>query len=245
VNALRLKVRGARERLRYGRWVRALRRELARHDGTLVLDAPHRARLLGGAPRLRVFGTGEGDATFTLRIGRGVIVGPDCSLEVWARGTNALELGDGVELEDATRIHLRSGAVRLGAGAITRGHCLLKSDGELVCGLATRIGHGSVIHCTERVELGDHAVVAESATVIDSDHTWDEHGTPFLQLPVRVDPVLIGANTLVAAGARVTRGARIGPGSLVAAGAVVLGGDYPAGSVLGGVPAAALKAPAS
>ncbi|MFL5843137.1 MAG: acyltransferase [Solirubrobacteraceae bacterium] len=243
MNALRLKLRGARERRRYARWIRTLRIELERQGGRLVVETAARPRLLADVPYVRAVGEGDGSGTLTLRIGRGVLIGPGLSLEVWARTDTTLELGDEVQLEDATRIHLRGGAVRLGRATITRGHCLLKSDGELVTGEATRVGHGSVVHCSGRVELGDHAVVAESATVIDSDHTWDEHGTPFLQLPIAVEPVTIGANSLVAAGARVTRGVTLGPGSLVAAGAVLTRGDYPAGSVLGGVPARSLKPP--
>jgi acetyltransferase-like isoleucine patch superfamily enzyme len=54
-------------------------------------------------------------------------------------------------------------------------------------------------------------------------------------------PVRVGANTLVAASTVITRGALIGPNSIVAAGAVVRAGGFPAGSLIGGVPARVLR----
>jgi acetyltransferase-like isoleucine patch superfamily enzyme len=83
--------------------------------------------------------------------------------------------------------------------------------------------------------------MAESGTIIDSDHTWDDDGTPWHKTPLAVTPVRVGRNVLVAAGARITRGANVGDESVVAANAVVTAGDYPPRCVLGGVPARVLK----
>ncbi|WP_366943121.1 DapH/DapD/GlmU-related protein [uncultured Victivallis sp.] len=50
-----------------------------------------------------------------------------------------------------------------------------------------------------------------------------------------------GLNCWIGAKATILDGARIGDNSIVAAGAVVCRGEYPAGVILGGVPAKVIK----
>ena len=66
---------------------------MRRNGGRLVVDAPHGA-LLEDPPRIRARMTGDGDGTFTLRIGSNVTLGSGVRIVIWALGTNVLEIGD-------------------------------------------------------------------------------------------------------------------------------------------------------
>ena len=103
------------------------------------------------------------------------------------------------------------------------------------------MSHGSVIHCNERVELGDLSNITEHVTVVDSDHTHDGSGDYVLDQPLRVSPVTIGPNTFIGAKSVVLRGARLGANAMVAAGSVVHGGDYPDGWLIAGTPAKPIR----
>jgi len=240
---LRRALRGARAawwRARFRLWAARLDLELRRRGGRLVLDAPHGLRF-DGPPRIRAVMRGEGDGTFTLRVGRRASVGRDLHLEVWAQGTNVLELGDDAYLLDGVRILLRSGSVRLGARTLVRDYSVLKSEGVLEIGADAQVSYHSVIHCRERVELADRVMMAERVTVVDSEKVRDGGDTPIVEGPLRVGPIALGRNVYVGAGVVITHGSRVGENSTVAAGAVLAGGEFPAGWVIGGVPATALR----
>jgi acetyltransferase-like isoleucine patch superfamily enzyme len=238
-DALRPALRRARagwQRARFAAWSRRFSIELRRRKGRLVLDAPHGAQL-EGLPVLRCQQVGEGDASFTLRIGRNVRFGRGVTLVVWALGTNVLEIGDDTLIDDHVHLHMRGGTVRVGRAAVIREFVVMRSEGVLSIGEKGNVSHGSVIHCKERVDLEDLTVLAEHVTVVDSDHTADGGDEFFLDRPLRVTPVVVGRNTLVASKSAVLRGARIGRNSLVAAGSVVTRGDYPDGWLIAGSPA--------
>ncbi len=119
---------------------------------------------------------------------------------------------------------------------------MLKSYGELTLGSRSIVSYSSAVHCEERVALEDLVGMAERVTVVDSDKLLAGTDDYFNDRPSRVGPVRIGRNTYVGAGAVITRGATIGPNSAVAANAVVTAGEHPAGWLLAGLPAKAIKA---
>ncbi len=180
---------------------------------------------------------GEGDGVFELVIGRGVYIGADLVLEVWAKGSNRLVLSDRVDIYDHVKLELHSGSIELGRGTTVRDLSLLKSTSELRIGSGVIVSRGVFIQCADRIEVGDRAALGEWVSLIDSDHTPDGSDTYFLDLPIRYDPVVVGSNTLVARGAVVLRGARVGRNSLVAANSVVMRGEYPPSRLLAGAPA--------
>jgi acetyltransferase-like isoleucine patch superfamily enzyme len=233
-------VRAGWQNLRFRAWAARLDVELRRRGGRLVLDAPHGLGFVS-PPRLRVLLAGAGDGTFTLRIGRGVTLGRDVQLEVWAGGTNELSLGDDSYLLDGVRVLLRSGSVSLGARTNVRDFAILKSQGRLEVGADSQVSYHSVIHCRERVSLADRVVMAERVTIVDSEKDRDGSDTPVVDRPLRVDPVSIERNVFVAAGAVIACGSHVGAGVTVAANSVLTGGDYPAGWVIAGAPAQAVR----
>lgn len=180
LRSLARRVRGGWRALRFRLWVTRLRFELARRGARLALDAPHGAEL-ERLPIVRVHPAGAGAGTLTLRIGQGVRFGRNVALELWAHGTNRLELGDYAHVYDGARLGLYSGSISLGHHSSIRYNAILKSAGELRVGNEVFVSHGSVVHCDARVALGDRSGLAEGVTIVDSDHPLDgtdEHFYP-------------------------------------------------------------------
>jgi acetyltransferase-like isoleucine patch superfamily enzyme len=229
-----------RKRIRFRLWVARLRFELRRHGARLVLEAPHGAEF-DGPPAIKVFPDGDGSAVTTLRIGRDVRLGRDMTLEVFGRGTNLLAIGDVARFMNGVRIALRAGAIEIGSDALVRDGAWLKSDGRLVVGDTVVVGPRTSLHCTEAISIGDRVGIAENVSILDSDHIVDGSDEHYRDRPVRSTPVALEANVLISAGVVILRGATIRRNSVVGANAVVRRGEYPAGSVIAGNPAAVSK----
>ena len=221
-------------------WAARLDFELRRKGGRLVLDAPETPKF-SRLPTIKAVRQGSGAGTLTLRIGGDVHFGRGVVLEVWAPGTNTLEIGDHNML-DGCILQLRSGAIRTADHVQIRNFSVLKSYGELHLGSQVIVNYTNAIHCEERVVLQDLVGLAERVTIVDSDKLLTGSDDYFNDRPSRVGPVEIGRNTYLGAGAVITRGAAIGPNSAVAANAVVTAGEHPAGWLLAGVPAKPIKA---
>jgi acetyltransferase-like isoleucine patch superfamily enzyme len=225
-------------RARLAAWSRATRRRV----GRLELDAPHGPGLTGRLPRVELTHLGRpGDGVLRVRIGLGVRIGAGVVLEVLPTGTCTLELGDDVALGDGVHLLLRGGAIRLGAHTQVRAFSVLKAEGEIVAAGRNLLSYGSVVHCAQRVTLGERTALGEHTTIADSEHTTS--GDDFYNAPLDVAPVTLGANVLGGAGAVYTRGTTVGDDCQVAAGAVLAGGSaYPARSLIAGVPARVVRA---
>ena len=227
--------------VRFQAWIARLRAELAARGARLIVDAPHGV-VMDGLPHLRIVNKGEGTRTLTLRIGPGVTLGRGIELEVWAGGTNMLELDDHAFIMDSVHISLRNGAIRLGPHASLRTHSIAKSEGELVFGRYAGLSFGGILHCAERIELHDYAGGADRVTIVDSEKAIDGSDTYFLEQPLRTAPVIIESNVFLASNVVVTAGTRIGKNAVVGAGAVLTGKEYPGGWIIGGIPAKPIKA---
>ena len=229
-----------RHRVRFAVWTAWLRLQLRRRGARLEVDAPFGARIEGW-PHVDVRARGEGGGSLHLRIGRGVSLGRALHLDVWGGAANRLELGDGMYFLYGARVELRGGAVVIGAHTTVRDGAVLKSDGELRVGEDVLVSFGSVLACTERIEVGDHCGLAERVTITDSDHTHDGSDRHWRSQALRVSPVRLGRNVLVSANAVVLRGAEIGDNAVIGAGAVVGGGEHPGGWLYTGAPAKPAK----
>jgi acetyltransferase-like isoleucine patch superfamily enzyme len=233
------RMRRFRKRLRFRLWAARLKLELRRNGGRLVLEAPVPPDF-DSLPRIRAVKKGEGSGTFTLRLGTGVHFGHGVVLEIWAEGTNVLEIGDHSLLHGCI-IQLRSGSITCADHVQIRDFTVVKSYGDLRMGSGVIVNYSCFIHCERDIVLEDLAAGAERVTIIDSDKDLTGGDDFFNDRPSLVDPVRIGRNTFMAAGVVITRGVTIGPNCAIAANAVVTRGDYPRGWLLGGVPARPLK----
>lgn len=228
--------------LRLRLWSLELRARLRRHGVRLDLRIGDDVRF-AGRPHLDLdLHDATPSGSLVLRIGARSRIGRDLVLDVRPGGENVAELGEGCLLGDHVRLQLRGGAIRLGDNVNVRDFCELKSGGELTVGAHAVCARNVTVHCVERVTLGAYVAIAERVTITDSDHGADGSDSWVLAQPLRVDPVAVGDNVLVATNAVLLRGVRLGANAVVAAGAVVTAGEVPAGWLVAGVPAKAVKA---
>lgn len=170
-----------------------------------------------------------------LRIAPDVLLGRAVRVTVAPNTRNRLWLGPNARLGDNVRIMLNGGSVELGPRAELRRDVVANVSGELRMGTDTVISWGSVLHCSQRIELADMAGLAEQVTVADSSHYWttpDEH----FWHNVRRGEVFIGRNTWICPKVTITRNSRIGDYCLVASNSVVTGA-VPDRSFASGIPA--------
>jgi acetyltransferase-like isoleucine patch superfamily enzyme len=227
--------------MRFRAWVARLRVELRRRGSELEVDAPYGV-LFDGPPIIKVYPSPSSERSrLELRVGRGVRIGRDLTLEIYAQGTNRLELGDGVDIHNNVRLLLRNGSIALGTRSRVRDGVLLKSDGIVTIGEAVTLGPYGAIHCTERITLDDLVGLGERVSIIDSDHTFDGVDIDFLKKPLATGPIRLGRGTMVAIGSVILRGADVGPNSAIAANSVVRGGEYGEASLLAGNPAKTIR----
>jgi acetyltransferase-like isoleucine patch superfamily enzyme len=213
--------------------------ELRRKGGRLVLEADSTPEM-EALPVIRAVRKGAGNGTFTLRIGDAVRFGRGVNLEIWASGSNRLEIGDHSVL-DGCILQLRSGSIRMRDHVQVRGFAILKSYGDLRLGSGVIVNYSNALHCESEIELEDLVGTAERVTIVDSDKELSAGDDYFNDRPSRVGAVFIGRNTYIACGVVITRGTRIGPSSAIGANAVVTGGEYPGGWLIAGIPARAIK----
>ncbi|MEJ7786830.1 MAG: hypothetical protein WKF96_18670, partial [Solirubrobacteraceae bacterium] len=227
--------------LRLRLWMLELRARLRRQGVRLESHVGAGVRF-AGRPRLDLdLHDAKSSGSLLLQIGARSRIGRELVLDVRPGGDHVIELGEGCLLGDHVRLQLRGGTIRLGDNVNLRDFCELKSAGELSVGASAICGRNVTLHCVERVTLGAFVGLAERVTITDSDHAADGSDTWFMAQPVHVEPVLLGDNAFVATNGTVLRGARLGANVVVAAGAVVTGGDVPAGWLVAGVPAKAIK----
>ena len=230
---------GALRALRFRAWVLGTRVRLARLGCRFVVEVDGTPRF-AAPPRVEVDTSGEGRGSLTLRIGRDCSFGSDLTLDVWSSSDGVIDVGERSTFQNRIRLQPWGGAIVLGPQSQVRDGSELKSKGQLVTGSTVVIGRNVTIHCHERIELGDHVALGEGVTVMDSDHLHD--GTRSISAQgVVATPVVLEDHVFVATNALVLRGSRVGPGSFVAARSILTGGDYPAGHMLAGAPAQALR----
>jgi len=244
-SALRAAARSARlktERARFELWARRLDARLRRAGGRLDLQAPHGAHFYE-LPDVEIHPYGGKAGTLTIRLGEHVQLGRRQILDVWAAADNVLELGDRATFRAGTRVHLRGGAVRLGADATIRDYCLLDAmrGGEIVLGERVHFGVQVALHAVERIEVGDDCTVGERVSIFDSDHRHDGSAASNLEQPLAIAPVIIGDNTFLGANSLLLRGVRMGPNGMLGGSSLVRGGEYPGGFLYAGSPAREIR----
>lgn len=226
--------------VRFQAWVLQTRARLAR------LGCRFSARVEGvprfdDLPHIAIDTIGGGGGSLTLRIGRDCRFGRDLTLDLWAHVDGVIEIGDGCHFQNRIRLQPWGGTMTLGALAQVRDGAELKSKGELRIGASTIVGRNVTIHCHERIELGDRVGLAEGVTIMDSDRTHDGSDTHVARQPVLASPVSVESNVFVGTNALILRGSHVGCNAMVATGSVLTGGEYPAGHLLAGVPASAIR----
>lgn len=173
------------------------------------------------------------------------------ALKAWQCATSRLRaaifrlLGmqiDGACWLQAIEWPLRPRCIRLGDGAsLDRGVTLLATDdaARIVIGARTYINRGTFLDASERIEIGDDAMIGPRCYLTDHDHAYSPDAAPGSQ-PLVSAPTRIGARCWLGAGVIVLKGVTIGEGTVVGAGSVVVK-SLPAGVVAVGNPARVAK----
>ncbi|MCW3069796.1 MAG: Acetyltransferase (isoleucine patch superfamily)-like protein [Solirubrobacterales bacterium] len=142
----------------------------------------------------------------------------------------------GVKLEIGRGATLRIGRwAWIGHGGKIRVH-----EGEVSIGAKTVIGQECTISAFQRVSIGRECILADRVMLIDFDHGVTEVERPIRLQGIYKRDVRVGHNVWVGYGACVLRGVTIGENSIVGTSSVVTK-DFPANSVVGGVPARLIR----
>lgn len=116
---------------------------------------------------------------------------------------------------------------------------------NMTVGDYTSIPKGATFYCTEApLTIGKKVIFGPHPTIITGDHRVDVIGKCIMdsteKLPENDAPVVIEDDVWTGANVTILKGVTIGRGSVIAAGAVVTK-SCPPYSIIGGVPAKALK----
>jgi acetyltransferase-like isoleucine patch superfamily enzyme len=141
-------------------------------------------------------------------------------LEALADGR--LQIGEGTHLEPGCWLTLGPEAkIEIGAGCFLNRETMLAAD--------------------ERIEIGDHVMLANHCFIGDADHRFDDPGRPITwQGFSRKGPVRIGDNVWLGKGCVVTGGVEIGERAVVGANSVVTR-DVPSRTIAAGAPASVIR----
>jgi acetyltransferase-like isoleucine patch superfamily enzyme len=131
--------------------------------------------------------------------------------------------------------------LRVGRWAWIGHDCKIRvHEGEVSIGAKTVIGQECTISAFQHVSIGRECIVADRVMLIDFDHGVTEVERPIRLQGIYKRDVRVGHNVWMGYGACVLRGVSIGDNSIVGTSAVVTR-DFPANSVLAGVPARLLR----
>ncbi len=142
----------------------------------------------------------------------------------------------GVKLEIGPEATLRIGRwAWIGHGCKIRVH-----EGEVSIGAKTVIGQEATISAYQHVSIGRECIIADRVMLIDFDHGVTEVERPIRAQGIYKRDVRVGHNVWMGYGACVLRGVSVGDNSVIGTSSVVTR-DFPANSVLGGVPARLIR----
>jgi carbonic anhydrase/acetyltransferase-like protein (isoleucine patch superfamily) len=139
------------------------------------------------------------------------------------------------------------GVIRIGAGTVIREQAWLnggRAEGTkpvLLIGDGCYIGRFCHINAASGVTIEDRVLIADRVYISDIDHEYRKTELPVISQGIcSKGPVLLKTGCWIGAGAVILPGVTVGRNSVVGANAVVTK-DVPDYTVVGGIPARALK----
>lgn len=114
----------------------------------------------------------------------------------------------------------------------------LNNTENLTIGEHVYFGHYTWINAIGGCHIGSYTQIAPFTVIATSNHSWN--GYSFCGTPKK-GTIRIGNGSWVAAHCTITAGTIIGEGTIVAANSVLTANEYPAHSLLAGVPAKIIK----
>lgn len=159
-------------------------------------------------------------------LGRDCRIDPSVSVMRFGRRTGVLSLADEVSLYVNTRLVL---------GDVDIDPCV-----RLHIGARTIVNAGGYLSGEGGLEIGADVLIGPHVKLLSAGHAIDEGDVIIARNRITRGQIVIEDGAWIGAGAVVLEGVRIGRGAVVAAGAVVRQ-DVPAGMVVAGIPARAIR----
>ena len=138
---------------------------------------------------------------------------------------------------------LDDGRVTVGEGTLFEPGCWITLSGgaRIEIGAGCFLNRGVMLAANERIEIGDHVMLANGCFVGDADHRYDDPDKPITwQGFASRGPVVIGSNCWFGVNCVVTGGVEIGDRAVIGSNSVVTR-DIPAGSIAAGAPAKVIR----
>jgi acetyltransferase-like isoleucine patch superfamily enzyme len=137
---------------------------------------------------------------------------------------------------------LREGRLTIGAHAVFEPGVWLTSEaGQITIGAGALLNLNVMVAAVQRVEIGEHCMLANGCLVTDANHRFDDPDRPVpWQGFTTKGPTILGDNVWLGANVVVTSGVTIGRRSVIGANSVVID-DIPPFSIAAGAPATVLK----
>jgi acetyltransferase-like isoleucine patch superfamily enzyme len=134
---------------------------------------------------------------------------------------------------------LDEGRLTIGEGTLLEPGCwlTLAPEGRIEIGAGCFLNRNTMLAALERIEIGDHTMLANGCFVGDADHRTDDPDVPITEQGfTSKGPVKIGSNCWLGVNCVVTSGVTIGDRCVIGANSVVTS-DLPPGTVAAGAPA--------
>jgi acetyltransferase-like isoleucine patch superfamily enzyme len=138
---------------------------------------------------------------------------------------------------------LDQGRLVIGEGTLLEPGCwlTLSPEARIEIGRECFLNRNVMLAAAERIEIGDHVMLANNCFVGDADHAYDDPDEPITRQGfVPRGPVRIGSNCWLGVGCVVTGGVEIGDRCVIGANSVVTQ-DLPPGVIAAGAPAKVIR----
>jgi len=126
--------------------------------------------------------------------------------------------------------------INFGERAILRRDVIIGGNGILKIGQRTAVNEGTIIACSERVEIGSDCMIAPRVYILDVDHDFQSREIPMSKQGYKTAPVVIGDDVWIGAYSVILKGVKIGTGAIIGANSLV-NKDVKPYEIVGGVPA--------
>ena len=163
------------------------------------------------------------------------------------RFASHIRLGHGCYLDEGVYIHACPAGVAIGPNTLVMHGAVLHvynfrglPRAGIRIGRDSLIGEYTVIRGQGGVTIGDRVYTSPLTQIIAVNHVFDDPARPFVEQGITAEGIVVEDDVWLGSGAVITDGVRVGRGAVVAAGAVVTQ-DVPPHTVVGGVPARAIR----
>ena len=178
-----------------------------------------------------------------------LIKGLQLGVRVKLKNFSHIELGAGIKLADAVVLDgLGSGKLSLDDNCSIGAYSRLVistsySDLGKFIRLGKNVGLGEFCYIggAGGVSIGSDCIIGQYFSIHPENHNFDSMDIPIREQGVTRLGVMVGDNVWIGSKVTMLDGVKIGDGCVIAAGSLLLKGEYPEGTIIGGVPAKVIR----